>query len=65
MSGAYVRTMTDTKLQSVWSVYGYDLKQERWDLLGFVADTAEDAVTKATTLYPTFEVHRVDFVAHY
>jgi hypothetical protein len=56
---------TNTKLQSVWGVFGYDTKQQRYDLLNYIADTAEEAANKATTNYPTFEVDRVDFVAHF
>lgn len=55
----------DQPTLSVWAVSGWDTKQNRYNILNYATETKAEAYAKAQHNYPTLDIERVTFVAHY
>ena len=44
---------------SYFTVFGFDLKQERYDALGYYCETPAEAAAKAREHYPNFEIYSI------
>jgi hypothetical protein len=56
--------MTKPKL-FIWGVYGWDTKQDRYQLLSYVRETKAEAYATCSKLHPTIDIESVYLISEY
>jgi hypothetical protein len=56
--------MTEPKL-FIWGVYGWDTKQDRYQLLSYVKETKAEAYATCAKLHPTIDIESVYLICDY
>jgi hypothetical protein len=56
--------MTEQKL-FVWGVYGWDTKQDRYQLLSYVKETKAEAYAICAKLHPAIDIESVYLICDY